>query len=198
MDVVNDCPWKDYNCSTQPPNKKPTTKPRHFLNMAGKEKKNAYLEKRTQPSATCNKNKAILMVPVAILLYVCPTPMLSYAQKYVGQTCVCCDKSFVLTSILLYALGKPQHVFVATNIIFVTTNSIFWWQIFVMTNILLSQQKTCFVATKLLLWQKWYLWQLPPIIHTWSCPWKYVENSKGLNPSYRECVNMSVQGLSDL
>ena len=35
---------------------------------------------------------------------------------------------------------------------------------FVTTSILLSRQNTCFVATKLLLRQKWYLWQLLPMI----------------------------------
>ena len=74
-------------------------------------------------------------------------------------------KSFVATSILLsrqarVCLDKTRlcrDVFVATNISRDKS--------FVATNIILSQKKTCFVATNTCLWrQKSYLWQLPPMI----------------------------------
>ena len=63
-----------------------------------------------------------------------------------------------------------KHTFVATKDVFcrdkhvfVTTKVSLSWQNFC-SDKLLSQQNTSYVMTKLLLWQKWYLWQLLPMI----------------------------------
>ena len=69
------------------------------------------------------------------------------------QTCVCHDKSFVATTKDMFCHDKSKHVFVMTKVLS--------WQkyfchdkSFVTTSILLSQQKTCFVATNTgLSWQ---------------------------------------------
>ena len=63
------------------------------------------------------------------------------------QTCVCCDKSFI-------AIKKNSA----------NKHKLFCDKTYA-TGIILSQQKVCFVTTKLLSWQKLYLWQLPPVIH---------------------------------
>ena len=72
------------------------------------------------------------------------------------QKHACHNKTFVTTKYFCF-----NKTFVATNIILS--------QRFVTTNTCLSQQNTSFVATKLckylLSWQKWYLWQLPPMIN---------------------------------
>ena len=75
------------------------------------------------------------------------------------QTRVCGDKTVVATNMCL-----SGQIFVATKLVsqqkyFVVTN--------VTASILLSQQKMCFVVTNMCLsWQKWYLWQLLPILST--------------------------------
>ena len=87
---------------------------------------------------------------------------------------VCRDKSYVTRSILL-----SRHVFAATKVClswqnYVCRNNkiILLWQkfcrdkhTFVMSKDTFCHDKHEFVVTKLLLWQKWCLWQLPPIIH---------------------------------
>ena len=87
-------------------------------------------------------------------------------QKY-----ACHNKTFVMTKLCLL----QQNIFVATNTFVMTKASLSWQKfccnkiMFVMTNIWWDKS---FVATKnmfvvasiLLLWQKWYLWQLPPMI----------------------------------
>ena len=91
----------------------------------------------------------------------------------------CCNKiMFVMTKLLL------RQIFVATSILLsqqayfccdqnmLVATKLLSRQIFVTTNVTLSQQayfscdKHMFVMTKLLLRQKWYLWQLPPMIET--------------------------------
>ena len=119
-------------------------------------------------------------------------PQVSFLLR---QKCACHDKTFVATNIY-----RNKHVFVVTEVLswqayfscnkrcvlswqnYVCHYKYLSWQtfchdknMFVMTSfvtasILLSRQKSCFVATnmcvmtKLLSWQKWYLWQLPPTI----------------------------------
>ena len=99
--------------------------------------------------------------------------MLAASKPLSRQNYVCRDKRFVAT--------KENTYFVATKICLSRENicrdkHVLLRQIFVATNIILSRQtrlssqkkyaccdKT-FVATKLCLsWQKWYLWQLPPM-----------------------------------
>ena len=82
-------------------------------------------------------------------------------------TNICHDKSFVATNIIL--LWQQTHIcydkymswqkFCHDKDNFVTAKT------FVAASILLLRQKTCFVATNACLsWQKWYFWQLLPII----------------------------------
>ena len=101
------------------------------------------------------------------------------------HTCVCHDQEFVATKLCFLRQ------------IFVTTKVLSWQKYvchdksFVMTSKVLLQQKTCFVrtnkclchnkhvfvTTKLLSWQvllrqKWYLWQLLPVIlYSQAGPW---------------------------
>ena len=101
------------------------------------------------------------------------------------KTYFCHDKTFVVTDICC-----SKHIFVATKVLcwdkrtFVMKNTCLSWQnifchdkTFVMTN-------TCYISHDKhnLLWQKWYLWHLPPMIHnlggdfTWNLPgcfWGY-------------------------
>ena len=107
-----------------------------------------------------------------------------YHHKYLlRQTEFCCDKSFVVTSLLLLW----QTCFRCDENMLVTTK-LLWWQTCVKvlsqqkycvaTDIIWSWQKTCFVSRQTCVccdkWvyhdktflsrQKWYLWQLPPMI----------------------------------
>ena len=85
------------------------------------------------------------------------------------------NTSFVATELYL----SRQNIFVATKHlsrqIFVATNICRDNHVFFATSILLSRQKTYFVSTNTcLLRQKWYLWQLPPVIQlviarSWKC-----------------------------
>ena len=113
-----------------------------------------------------------------------------YRDRYLSQqTHVSCDKSFFSTSILLlrqktcfvmtnpcllwqkYACGASNWcdpIFVVT-IIFFRDKHNFSQENFchnkhtLVTKDVFCHDKHMFVMTKLLSWQKWYLWQLPPI-----------------------------------
>ena len=78
-------------------------------------------------------------------------PQVSFLSR---QKYACRNKTFVATKLCL----SRQNIFVATNICCEK-------HVFVATNILLSPQKTCLSTnTCFLSRQKWYLWQLPPVI----------------------------------
>ena len=65
------------------------------------------------------------------------------------QRYACCDKSFVMTKLCLL-----RHIFVMTKIFCHEKHNFIATKTFVVTSILLSRQKMCFVATNMcLLWQ---------------------------------------------
>ena len=88
-------------------------------------------------------------------------------------TNICCDKhNFVATIFLTWQaffchdkrrISCDKMMFVATNIC-CNKHVCCCDKSFVTTSIFLSWQNKSFVLTKLLLQQKWYLWQLPPMI----------------------------------
>ena len=83
-----------------------------------------------------------------------------------------CEKKIVATNTCLSRqrpVSRDKHVFVATKVCssrqkFSRDKQFCRDKSIVATSILLSQQKTCFVVTKCLSRQKWYLWQFPPVI----------------------------------
>ena len=112
------------------------------------------------------------------------------------QKDACQDKSFVMTNLILSwqtfccdkltfvktnsCLSRQNTSFVVTKVCLARQNICHDKHVFVICfvalSILLSRQKMCFVTTKdvfchdkqLLSWQTWYMWQLPPMIQTWS------------------------------
>ena len=121
-------------------------------------------------------------------------------KHLLGQTCVCHNKTFVMTTILLLQQKMCfvmtytcllQQKYACCDKTFVATKLCLSWQKFfvtkyyVVTSILLLRQKTCFVSrqtyvchNKTFARQKWYLWQLPPLIYCsvhiqwwWSVRW---------------------------
>ena len=104
-----------------------------------------------------------------------------------------------------FVVTKITQVSSTTNIKISLTTNICRDKSFVATNILLSQQKTCFVVTntchdthtlvetrQLLSRQKWYLWQLPPLITAWPCgSWPPVTRRDSVTARYvSKKVNM--------
>ena len=111
-------------------------------------------------------------------VFVCG-PSFSRVLSYHCRSChkyhFCRDKHVFIATKHALSLSR-QIIFVSTNPFtlshtFVATKDVFYrdksklvrQNCFVATSVRLSRQKTCFVVTKCLSRQKWYLWQLPPM-----------------------------------
>ena len=94
-----------------------------------------------------NLSQQIFVVTNIILLWQTCVHMLVETKLLSWQTCVCCDKSCVATDIILswQKFCHSKHNFVVTKDMFCC-------------------DKHMFVMTKDLSQQRWYLWQLPPVI----------------------------------
>ena len=132
--------------------------------------------------------------------------MLATTKLLFQQNYVCRDKIFLSQQTQKFCHDKHtfvttknefccnKHVFIATKI-FLSRQSFGCNKImFVATKYVFCHDKHVFVATKLLLWQKLYLWQLPPMIH-WFIN-KIDTNTANMKncDSAWSAVSMGVQG----
>ena len=79
----------------------------------------------------------------------------------------CYDKQTFVTT-------KDMFLIVMANVFVVTKVSLLW-QNFCCDKNMFVMTKHVFVMTKLLSWQKWYLWQLPPMIES-KCFYEWTES----------------------
>ena len=109
----------------------------------------------------------------------CDKSMLAATRLLSWQNSVCRDKTFVMTNRCLswQRFCHDKHTFVVT--ILCSRDTYLPQRKFIVTNINCVATKHVFVATKLLSHQKWYLWQLLPMIWNFESGWGFFGGAWG-------------------
>ena len=151
-----------------------------------------WFSNRSATTVQQNLTEAAVTMPLSITGGSCHKYIFVITKRFATKVCLLwqnfCRDKHIFVMCLLFVMTKlclPQKSVVKARILlsqqktcFVATKDLFCHDkpVFVATNFCHDKNYTCgsscqwylnsmhrFVATKLLSWQKWYLWQLPPI-----------------------------------